>query len=219
MFPPWSADRANERKVQVEQGNTYRLLIGDGNLLFRRGLRTILSNEPDLHVADEAATLEEVVEKAQRQTFDLILLNAALISQERGQIPPVDTPTVLLTGDAKPGSDAIPRSASASEIVAMVRSRAKLARKNQNESTAADLSALAASTRNFGTFPGLTVRESEIVRLLAENLTAREVAAELGLSIKTVEAHKLNVMRKLGLHDRASLIRFAAQHGVLSSTS
>jgi DNA-binding NarL/FixJ family response regulator len=164
-----------------------------------------------MQVADEASSLEEVIEKAEHQVFDLILLNAGLVRPGGGIIP--SAPTLLLTAGASGDPDTISRTAPANEIVAMVRSHAQLARRHQQESSGADLKALAVSTRNFGIFPGLTNRESEILRLLADSLTAREVATELGLSIKTVEAHKLNVMRKLGVHNRASLIRFAAEHG------
>jgi two-component system, NarL family, response regulator NreC len=199
----------------VENGNTYRILIADDQVLFRRGLRTILAAQPDMQVTDEASSLEEAFEKAARQTVDLILMNAALLQAGDGCFPPGNVPTLLLTNESNGGPDEIARTASSAEIVAAVRSRAKLARKDPEQSSAADLQALAASTGTFATFPGLTIRESEILRLLVEGLTAREAAKELGLSIKTVEAHKLNVMRKLGLHNRASLIRFAAEHGAI----
>jgi two-component system response regulator NreC len=61
----------------------------------------------------------------------------------------------------------------------------------------------------------LTSREQEILRLLAEGRTVRETASELALSAKTVEAHKLNLMRKLRIHDRATLIEYAIQNGYI----
>jgi two-component system response regulator NreC len=199
----------------VEQGITYRLLIADNQLLYRRGLRTILEAQPDLHVAAEASSLQEAIEKANSQTLDLILMNAALVEAAGAERPAVDIPTLLLGSE---GPDAIARTAHASEIIAAIRSHAKRIRRNQ-ELVSRDMEEATAVTAQAGTFPGLTIRESEILRLLVENFTAREVANELGLSIKTVEAHKLNVMRKLGVHNRASLIRFAAEHGVTSAVA
>lgn len=199
----------------MEHGNTYRLLIADNRVLFRRGLRTILAAQPDMEVADEASTLEEALEKASRRTVDLIVINEGLLPPLNEGFVPGDVRTLVLTGNGPDGPDAVSRTAPAAEIVAAVRSSAKLTRKDGETSSMADLQALAASTRSFGIFPGLTTRESEIVRLLVEGLTARELAKELKLSIKTVEAHKLNLMRKLGIHNRASLIRFAAEHGAL----
>jgi DNA-binding NarL/FixJ family response regulator len=59
------------------------------------------------------------------------------------------------------------------------------------------------------------LREQEVMRLLAEGRTVREVAAELSLSIKTIEAHKLNLMRKLDIHNRTSLIESAVRMGLM----
>jgi DNA-binding NarL/FixJ family response regulator len=65
----------------------------------------------------------------------------------------------------------------------------------------------------------LTARESEVLRLLAEGKTVREVADELSLSMKTVEAHKLNLMRKLDIHHRTALVAYAIQHGLVPSAA
>ncbi len=62
----------------------------------------------------------------------------------------------------------------------------------------------------------LTSREQEVMMLLAEGRTVREVAVDLALSVKTIEAHKLNLMRKLDIHDRASLIEYAVKQGMVA---
>ena len=74
-----------------------------------------------------------------------------------------------------------------------------------------DLQALAETERSYSRTSPLTSREQEVVTLLAEGRTVREVAAELSLSIKTIEAHKLNLMRKLDIHNRASLVDYAVR--------
>ena len=58
----------------------------------------------------------------------------------------------------------------------------------------------------------LTDREREVLKLLADGLSVKEVAARLGRSAKTAEVHKYNLMRKLGVHDRAGLVRYAIAH-------
>jgi two-component system response regulator NreC len=78
-----------------------------------------------------------------------------------------------------------------------------------------DLQALAASSQAYIRGPVLTAREQEVVRLLAEGHTVREVASELLLSVKTVEAHKLNLMRKLDIHNRATLVEYAVRNGIV----
>jgi len=62
----------------------------------------------------------------------------------------------------------------------------------------------------------LTPRQQEVLRLLAEGLTSREIAERLGLSVKTVEHHRENIMERLGLRTRADLIRYALQKGLIS---
>jgi DNA-binding NarL/FixJ family response regulator len=80
-----------------------------------------------------------------------------------------------------------------------------------------DLRALAATHHGYVGTAALTPREQEVMRLLAEGRTVREVASELSLSVKTVEAHKLNLMRKLDIHNRTSLIEAAVQRGLVST--
>jgi len=78
-----------------------------------------------------------------------------------------------------------------------------------------DLKALAARNEAKAQTPLLTARESEVIQLLAEGKTVREAADELSLSMKTVEAHKLNLMRKLDIHHRSALIAYAVQNGMV----
>ena|SRR3989442_1462491 len=65
----------------------------------------------------------------------------------------------------------------------------------------------------------LTSREREVLILVAEGWTNQEIATHLNLSIKTVQAHRANVMEKLGLHDVTHLVRFAIQHGLIPAES
>jgi len=81
-----------------------------------------------------------------------------------------------------------------------------------------DLRALAQTNDGFARPTILTSREHEVMKLLAEGRKVREVASELALSVKTVEAHKLNLMRKLDIHNRASLVEYAVQNGVVTES-
>ena len=62
----------------------------------------------------------------------------------------------------------------------------------------------------------LTPREREVVRMIAEGHSARKIAGLLGLSVKTVEAHKFNLMRKLDIHNKAQLVTYAIQKKIVS---
>jgi two-component system response regulator NreC len=70
-------------------------------------------------------------------------------------------------------------------------------------------------TRAVGRGPSLTPREREVVRMIAEGNSVREIASRLHLSVKTVEAHKFNLMRKLGIHNKAQLVTYAFQKRIV----
>jgi DNA-binding NarL/FixJ family response regulator len=71
------------------------------------------------------------------------------------------------------------------------------------------------STERMPRFATLTPREKEILKMLAEGNTVKEVASQLDLSVKTVEAHKFNLMRKLDIHNKAQLVQYAIQKKVI----
>ncbi len=71
--------------------------------------------------------------------------------------------------------------------------------------------------KSDGAFTRLTSREREIVQLLAEARTSKEIAAKLGVSVKTIEAHRANVMRKLNLHSVAELVRYAVRNKIIEA--
>jgi len=70
---------------------------------------------------------------------------------------------------------------------------------------------LQTSVRPKDTYDLLSAREREVLRMLAEGLSVKEIAYRLKLSVKTVEAHKYNLMRKLDVHDRTELVKYAIQ--------
>jgi two-component system response regulator NreC len=209
----------------LEDSNRLRIVIADGQYFFRKGLRTVLSDEADFQVTGEAANFEECLSALQSFSPDVILLEASLADDSMRAALRAVKPSIALLFLANEisansltisGEAFLLKNEASAQVVAAIRRIAGRtpAGSPGSANSAADLRALATSTSAFATVPGLTARESEIVKILAQGHSAREVAEELGLSIKTVEAHKLNVMRKLGVHNRAALIRYAAQHSV-----
>lgn len=208
----------------MQPPRAYKVLIADSESLFRKGLRTILSSQPDLSVVGDACSFKDALELAQAHSPDALAVHSALLGDIPAERPAAvreyskTFPLLVLTeeGDVhlheacRP--DCVDRSADPEALLAAIRLRAYRFRQDEGAGMAEGLHALAESTGRIPQIPGLTLRETEVLRLITEQLTAREIAEELGLSIKTVEAHKLNLMRKLGIHDRASLIRYAADH-------
>ncbi len=210
-----------------------QLLIADGNLLFRRGLRTLLAAESDLEILDEASDVTETVAKVRLLSPDVLLMDLALIQADGQQaafavrqarpetailfLTQEDAPEQLDLAIAAGARGYMLKSSTAAQLVAGVRQIAFTDDQTSRglSKIVPDLRALAASNDGYARGTVLTSREQEVMRLLAEGRTVREVASELSLSVKTVEAHKLNLMRKLDIHNRATLVEYAAQRGLI----
>lgn len=208
---------------------TQYLILVDHQQLFRRGLRTLLSACDDMIIMGEAATLDELLLRVPASGADTIVMDVALlVDASEEQIRAVrqmqsKASILFLTAEDRPelldlalragGDGYMLKGSSPTELLNGIRKIGSPEIPNPTTATA-DLKALAASGK-FARSAPLTTREQEIVRLLAEGRTVRETAAELHLSIKTVEAHKLNLMRKLNIHTRATLIEYAIEKGLV----
>ena len=211
-----------------------QILIADGNLLFRRGLRTLLAAESDMEVLDEASNVAETLAKVRVLSPDVLLMDLSLLEREGQQaalavrqarpetailfLTQEDSPEQLELAIAAGARGYMLKDSTAAQLVAGIRQVAFSTDQNPRalSKIVPDLQALAASNNGYTRGAVLTSREQEVMRLLAEGHTVREVASELSLSVKTVEAHKLNLMRKLDIHNRASLVEYAMQRGLIT---
>lgn len=208
----------------------HHVVLADAHQLFRRGLRTLLSAEDDMRFAGELCSLPEVMQ-ALESPLDFLLMDADLLDQaeesqfQRLRQTLLTTPTLFLFREdsnerletvLRAGGRAYVLKSTPPPVLIMAIRRVAAGLDLKELDSTADLKALADGGRRIGSRPdALTTREQEILRLLAEGRTVRETAGELSLSIKTVEAHKLNLMRKLNIHNRPSLIEYAVQHGYI----
>ena len=211
----------------------HRILVADSHLLFRRGLRTLLSAEPDLEVITETSTLPETVLKSRLTSPDVVVMDVDLLETAPHDdllavrhmqgasgvlfLTQADEPRRLELAMAAGGRGYMLKNSPPAELVAAVSKVAKRDRLDPRSlsESAADLQALADTSERYSHAAALTLREQEILKLLAEGRTVRQTAGELSLSIKTVEAHKLNLMRKLDIHNRATLIEYALERGII----
>lgn len=212
---------------------THNIILADSHTLFRRGLKTLLANETDLEVVAEAGSVSEATAVVKLLTPDALVMDLALLAGAEDSavmelrqlaastgvlyLTEEDTPELLERAMGAGARGYMLKNSPAAQLMAGIR-RVALQQDDMNARGlslfTSDLKALAASN-NFPRPSVLTLREQEVMRLLAEGRTVREVAAELSLSIKTIEAHKLNLMRKLDIHNRTSLIESAAKMGLL----
>jgi len=202
--------------------------LAHDHVLLRQGLRRLLEDETDIEVVSEAGNASECLRKLYEFLPDVLVADATMFglplseAQFRIQRESPRTRLVFLGKDDEetsamnfPGSMAgacAARRTSAEELVNMVRGSAK--------SPAAALKfSVEPETRPQPTpFPEkriLTARERDVLKLLVEGKTVRAAAGILGLSSKTVDAHKFNLMRKLGLHNKAELVMWAIQKRVV----
>jgi two-component system response regulator NreC len=219
----------------AQRGEFQRVLIADDQPFFRSGLRTLLAAERDLKIIGEASSLFEVLAQERVMDPDIVVISASLLFRaapgERDRIRGwSDRAALVLVADSEGIESAglakefgspilLFRSTPPLRIVEAIRQGGGREERAFGEGSriAADLKALvrAHSPRNSV----LTSREEEVVKLLAEGRTVRETAAELCLSTKTIEAHKLNVMRKLDIHNRQSLIQYAISQRIIAPIS
>jgi two-component system, NarL family, response regulator NreC len=225
-------------------GRKIRCLLAHDHVLLRQGLRRLLEDEPDIDVVGEAGNAAECLRKvyefqpdvliADARTFERPASEAELLVarespytrivflsiQERGSSP---------FSDLAPAGSCAVRQTSAGELVEMVRNSGRGMARDGIPASHASTSHIPTSHRdalsrrdvqrsNERPFPperALTVREREVLKLLAEGKTVRVAAAVLGVSSKTVDAHKFNLMRKIGIHNKAELVMWAIQKRVL----
>lgn len=214
---------------------TYSIIVAEAHHLFRRGLATLIAAEPDFDVIGEAATAAEALTAFAHasKSADALVVDVGLINDDAECLKtlrqlPETTALLLLAPEESPDWLVMTVATGARGYMVKTSSPAKLvtgirhAAMGDNRETLGlsrqtpDLQALAKTERDYSRTSPLTPREQEVVILLAQGRTVREVAAELSLSIKTIEAHKLNLMRKLDIHNRASLVDYAVRSGMIT---
>lgn len=203
-----------------------RCALVHDHVLLRQGLRRLLEDEPDIEVVSEAGNAAECLRKVHELRPDVLVADATTFGMpfaEAKQLAEGESSQVrivfLETHPAESSSyrsgniDSFAvRETSAEELAEMVRKSSSLSGRVKPSSTAA---AVRSEPTTFPQERTLTSREREVLKLLAEGKTVRGAATHLGLSSKTVDAHKFNLMRKLGIHNKAELVMWAIRKKVV----
>lgn len=209
-----------------------RVLIADDHAVVRAGLRALLGAEPALELVGEASGGVEAVELALRLRPDILLLDISMPDQDglavtrqvRAQVPAarililtVHEDVGLLREAIKAGASGyVVKRAAEAELIAAI---ATVLRDDLYVDPALLPSLLGedaptAAPEEDSREP-LTLRESEVLRLIAQGYTNRQIGEALTLSVRTVEGHRANLSAKLGLHSRVELVRYAREHGLI----
>jgi DNA-binding NarL/FixJ family response regulator len=208
-----------------------RLLVADDHALVRRGLRLILDAEPDLEVVAEAADGDEALRLAAADQLDLAILDISMprltglqaAREMHARWPRL--PTLILTmHESEQYLHEALRAGAAAYVVKKVADRDLVEAvratlrgetfRYPGDHTAAVSDAVRRARAGEPPRQLLTARETEILKLVAESYTNKQIARALVISEKTVDRHRANILEKLGLHDRVDLVRYAIRNGL-----
>jgi len=209
-------------------GKKVRCVVVHDHVLLRQGLRRLLEDEPDMEVVAEAGNVVDALQRVFQYQPDIVITDAHMFECSAIQTEWLilqESPNSKVLFLTMHQDDSVREACgdeitcavsqtSAEQLVEMVRrahsgERAVPRQVPPKSAREVQLDELGPRKRV------LTAREREVLKLLAEGRTVRSAAGILGLSIKTVDAHKFNLMRKLGLHNKAELVMWAIQKRVV----
>lgn len=210
-----------------------KIFIADDHAVFRDGLKRILADNANFEVVGEAADGQETVNRVQEQNPDILLLDVSMpvfngfqvVERIKDLVPAIKVIVLTLHNNEsyissflKAGVNGyIIKTASAREVLLALEAVAKggyyldpsVSRFLINhyvENTIED---------QVEEWDGLTSREVEVLKLIAEGYKNQDIADLLNVSVKTVESHRYNIMEKLDMHDRIDLVKYAIRRGLI----
>jgi len=209
-----------------------RVLIADDHGIVRGGLRLLLDRQPDMQVVAEAADGIEAVELALRARPDVCVLDVAMprmtglqaTHEIRAHAPDIAVLLLSMHDDERYLFEALQAGAAGYVLKreadqALLTAVRAVMRGEPFMTNAAERSLVREWMADDSTGPvePLTPREREVLKLIAEAHTNREIGELLHLAEKTVESHRANLLRKLGMRDRVELVRYAIRRGLIEA--
>ena len=214
--------------------NRLRILVADDHEIVRRGLVALIKGHPDWEVCAEADNGRQAVERAKESRPDIAILDIGMpvlngleATRQILREHPATRILILTITDTDQAVQAVLdagargfllKSDAARDLVTAV----DALQHNKTFFTARVAELVLSGFLNKTprsaagpTLPGLTSREREVVQLLAEGKSTKEVACHLNLSVKTAETHRSNIMRKLGLHSVSELVLYAVRNNIV----
>jgi two-component system response regulator NreC len=213
-----------------------RILLADDHVTVRHGLKLLIDSQPDMEVVSEASDGNSAVQNAVAVKPDVVVMdismpgmNGLVATRKLKQVQP-GTAIVTLTRHADDAylqellragvSGYVLKQSAPTELLQAIRAAAGGGQYLDSALTARVTAAFLGKPGGRVTRPAAAVsgRESEVLQLIASGYSNKEIAARLSLSVKTVEAHKANAMRKLGLNGRIDIMKYATLQGWLHNT-
>lgn len=218
-------------------GSRVRVLLADDHAMFREGIRLLLETRGGFEVVGEAATGQEALELALSLRPDVVIMDIGMPGMNgleatrliRAESPESRVLILTIHGTDEyffqaleaGASGYVLKEAASTDLVSAIESVQRggmflypsLARKLVEEYLRR-----VGSGEERSSYEALTAREREVLQLVAEGCTNQEIADRLGLSVHTVQTHRIHIMNKLGLHNRAQLVSYAVRLGLLGDS-
>jgi len=208
-----------------------RVVIADDHTLFRQGMRNLLAAEPDLEVVGEAPNAAEAVTLVHQTRPDTVLMDIGMPGlssfeasrQIRKEHPGTRVIFLSMYDDEDYVAECVEIGAAGyvlkdspvDQLLTAVREVSRGGTFLSPRLLSRLVDGFRMSGRGERPFGVLTKREREILKMLAEGRSVKEIATAFDLSVKTVEAHKFNLMRKLDIHNKAQLVQYAIQKKII----
>ncbi len=214
--------------------NKIRVFMADDHLILREGIRSLLRKVPDIEIVGEAGEGGEAVAKVEQLVPDVVLmditmpgLNGLEATQRIKQKNPEIKVLILtmhetdqyLSGMLQAGASGyVVKTTTTSELISAIRAVHQgdvYLYPSIAQMLVEDYLQKVKAGKKKNSYDGLTNREREILKYIAEDKRNKEIADLLGISVRTVQAHRTNLMDKLGARDRTELVKYAIRKGII----
>lgn len=215
-----------QRMTQTILHKPTRVLLADDHALVRAGIRALLDRTPDIEVVGESGDGLETLEMVNSKSPDLVLLDISMpglngmevlegihrdFSQTRVIILTIHDDPAYAVAAIRAGADGyLPKKAAGDELV-----RAINAVMHGDTYLSPEISKESVADYKVAAETELTPRQLDVLRMIAEGYSTKEIARGLNISAKTVETHRALLMQRLNIHDVAGLVRYAIKTGLV----
>lgn len=212
-----------------------RIVIADDHVIVREGVRMLLQTQPDIEVVAEASNGREALTAAHQLLPSIVLMDIAMpemngleaTSAIRKELPHVQVLILTMHEDYEyflellhhGASGCVLKGASSAELIAAIHAVHEggiYIHPSMAKNLVTDYIGRMEPGEDRARYDGLSDRERQVLKFVAEGMTSRQIADELVLSVNTIQTHRAHIMEKLNLHNRADIVRYALRKGLIT---